>query len=74
LVRHAHRASSVEQPGVEVLIADVPTYKGKDRRNVLIRRIREEIVEENRKDILGRLRKGRQERRRRLTERFESFR
>ncbi len=51
--------------GVEVLIADMPTYNGKDRKDVLIRQIREAIAEETRKDIIERLWKGRQERVRR---------
>jgi site-specific DNA recombinase len=54
-----------EQLGVQVLIADMPTYNGKDRKDVLIRQIREAIAEENRKDIIERLWKGRQERVRR---------
>jgi len=54
-----------EQRGVHVLIADMPTYNGKDRKDVLIRQIREAIAEENRKDIIERLWKGRQERVRR---------
>ena len=54
-----------EQLGVEVLIADMPTYNGKDRKDVMIRQIREAIAEENRKDIIERLWKGRQERGRR---------
>jgi site-specific DNA recombinase len=54
-----------EQLGVEVLIADMPTYNGKDRKDVLIRQIREASAEENRKDIIERLWKGRQERVRR---------
>jgi len=54
-----------EQFGVEVLIADMPTYNGKDRKDVMIRQIREAIAEENRKDIIERLWKGRQERVRR---------
>jgi DNA invertase Pin-like site-specific DNA recombinase len=53
------------QAGVEVLIADMPTYNGKDCKDVLIRQIREAIAEENRKDIIERLWKGRQERVRR---------
>src|SRR5205823_143530 len=48
--------------GVEVLIADMPTYNGKDRKDVLVRQIREAIAEENRKEIIERLWKGRQER------------
>ncbi len=51
-----------ERLGVRVLIADMPTYNGKDRKDVLIRQIREAIAEENRKDIIERLWKGRQER------------
>jgi DNA invertase Pin-like site-specific DNA recombinase len=54
-----------EQLGVRILIADMPTYNGKDRKDVLIRQIREAIAEENRKDIIDRLWKGRQERVRR---------
>jgi site-specific DNA recombinase len=54
-----------EKLGVEVLITDMPTYNGKDRKDVLIRQIREAIAEENRKDIIERLWKGRQERVRR---------
>ncbi len=53
------------QLGVEILIADMPTYNGKDRKDVMIRQIREAIAEENRKDIIERLWKGRQERVRR---------
>lgn len=41
------------QLGVEVLVADMPTYSGKDRKDVLIRQIRDAIGEENRKDILS---------------------
>jgi site-specific DNA recombinase len=48
--------------GVRVLIADMPTYNGQDRRDVLIRQIREAIAEDNRKEIIERLLKGRQER------------
>ncbi len=54
-----------ERLGVRILIADMPTYNGKDRKDVLIRQIREAIAEENRKDIIERLWKGRQERVRR---------
>jgi DNA invertase Pin-like site-specific DNA recombinase len=54
-----------EQLGVQVFIADMPTYNAKDRKDVLIRQIREAIAEENRKDIIERLWKGRQERVRR---------
>src|SRR5207244_16360 len=54
-----------ERAGVRVLIADMPTYNSKDRKDVLIRQIREAIAEENRKEIIERLWKGRQERVRR---------
>lgn len=53
------------QAGVDVLIADMPTYNSRDRKDVLVRQIREAIAEENRKDIIERLWKGRQERVRR---------
>ncbi len=43
----------------------MPTYNDRDRKDVLIRQIREAIAEENRKDIIERLWKGRQERVRR---------
>ncbi len=51
--------------GIQVLIADMPNYKVEDRRDVLIRQIRAAIAEENRKEIIERLWKGRQERTRR---------
>ena len=54
-----------ERLGVIVMIADMPNYNGQDRKDVLIRQIREAIAEENRKDIIERLWKGRQERVRR---------
>jgi site-specific DNA recombinase len=54
-----------ERLGVQILIADMPNYNGKDRKDVLIRQIREAIAEENRKEIIERLWKGRQERVRR---------
>ena len=47
---------------VQILIADMPSYDGKNRRDVLLRQIREAIAEDNRKDIIERLWKGRQER------------
>lgn len=50
--------------GVEVLIADMPQYNG-ERKDVLIRQILEAIAEENRREIIERLWKGRQERVRR---------
>jgi DNA invertase Pin-like site-specific DNA recombinase len=43
-------------------IADMPYYDGENRRDVLIRQIREAIAEDNRKEIIERLWKGRQER------------
>jgi len=51
-----------ERYGVRVLIADMPNYNSADRREVLIRQIREAIAEDNRKEIIERLWKGRQER------------
>ncbi len=51
----------LKQLGVRVLIADMPFYDGDNRRDVLIRQIREAIAEENRKEIIERLWKGRQE-------------
>jgi len=51
-----------EKLGVKILIADMPNYDGKNRKDVLIRQIREAIAEENRKEIIERLFKGRQER------------
>ena len=54
-----------ETLGIEILIADMPTYNGRDRKDVLVRQIREAIAEENRKEIIERLWKGRQERVRR---------
>jgi len=47
--------------GVKVLIADMPYYSG-ERKDILIRQILEAIAEENRRDIIERLWKGRQER------------
>lgn len=47
--------------GVKVLIADMPYYNG-ERKDILIRQILEAIAEENRRDIIDRLKKGRQER------------
>jgi site-specific DNA recombinase len=55
-----------EQLGVKILIADMPTYNGNDLRGVLIRQIRGAIAEENRKEIIERLWKGRQRVRRGL--------
>lgn len=51
-----------EQCGVRVFIADMPHYNNQDRRDVLIRQIREAIAEDNRKEIIERLWKGRQQR------------
>ena len=53
-----------KQLGVRILIADMPGYNG-DRKDVLIRQILEAIAEENRREIIERLLKGRQERVRR---------
>src|SRR5438105_4099882 len=51
-----------DELGIDILIADMPGYDGKNRRDVLIRQIREAIAEDNRKEIIERLWKGRQER------------
>ena len=51
-----------EHCGVRVLIGDMPNYNSQDRGDVLIRQIREAIAEANRKEIIERLWKGRQER------------
>jgi len=40
----------------------MPNYDGSDRKDILIRQIREAIAEENRKEIIDRLKKGREER------------
>ena len=48
--------------GIRVLIADMPYYDGNNRKDVLLRQIREAIAEENRKEIIDRLKKGREER------------
>lgn len=50
------------EAGVKVLIADMPNYDGSNRKDVLIRQIKEAIAEENRKEIIERLKKGREER------------
>ncbi|MBI5694287.1 MAG: recombinase family protein [Nitrospirae bacterium] len=50
--------------GVKVLIADMPYYNG-ERKDILIRQILEAIAEEDRRGIIERLLKGRQERVRR---------
>jgi site-specific DNA recombinase len=47
--------------GIKVLIADMPQYNG-ERKDILIRQIMEAIAEENRREIIERLWKGRQER------------
>lgn len=46
---------------VRILIADMPQYNG-ERKDILIRQILEAISEENRREIIERLWKGRQER------------
>jgi site-specific DNA recombinase len=48
--------------GVKVFIADMPHYDSNNRKDVLIRQIKEAIAEENRKEIIERLKKGREER------------
>ena len=48
--------------GVEVRIAGMPKYNAKDRKDVMLRQVREATAEENRKDIIEPLWKGRQER------------
>jgi DNA invertase Pin-like site-specific DNA recombinase len=48
--------------GIRVLISDMPNYDRNNRKDVLIRQIREAIAEENRKEIIERLWKGRRER------------
>jgi len=48
--------------GVKVFIADMPHYDSSNRKDVLIRQIKEAIAEENRKEIIERLKKGREER------------
>lgn len=53
-----------KQLAVRILIADMPGYNG-DRKDVLIRQILEAIAEDNRREIIERLLKGRQERVRR---------
>jgi DNA invertase Pin-like site-specific DNA recombinase len=47
--------------GIKVLIADMPQYNG-ERKDILIRQIMEAVAEENRREIIERLWKGRQER------------
>lgn len=46
---------------IKILIADMPQYNG-ERKDILIRQILEAIAEDNRKEIIERLYKGRQER------------
>lgn len=48
--------------GVRVLISDMPNYDPNNRKDVLVRQIREAIAEEDRKSIIERLWKGRRER------------
>lgn len=47
---------------IKVFIADMPHYDYKNRKDVLIRQIKSAIAEENRKEIIERLKKGREER------------
>ena len=51
-----------ERLGVKVHIVDMPHYDSTDRKEVLIRQIKEAIAEEGRKDIIERLKKGREAR------------
>jgi len=48
--------------GVKIFIGDMPNYDGNNRKDVLIRQIKAAIAEENRKEIIERLKKGREER------------
>ena len=48
--------------GVHVLIADMPNYDQNNRKDVMVRQIREAIDEENRTEIIEKLWKGRCER------------
>jgi site-specific DNA recombinase len=52
----------LQRIGVKILIADMPHYDGNNRKDVLVRQIKEAIAEENRKEIIDRLKKGREER------------
>lgn len=52
----------LQRIGIKIFIADMPHYDGDNRKDVLIRQIKEAIAEENRKDIIDRLKKGREER------------
>jgi site-specific DNA recombinase len=56
---------NAQRIGVKIFIADMPHYDGNNRKDVLIRQIKEAIAEENRKEIIERLKKGREERVRR---------
>jgi len=47
---------------IGVLITDMPHYDYNNRKDVLIRQIKSAIAEENRKEIIDRLKKGREER------------
>lgn len=51
-----------EHLGISVYIADMPHYDARDRKEVLMRQIHAAIAEENRKEIIERLKKGREER------------
>jgi len=54
-----------EQKGISVLIANMPAYNGTNCKDVFVRQILEVVAEQNRKDIIEQLWKGRQERVRR---------
>ncbi len=47
---------------IQILITDMPHYDHKNRKDVLIRQIKSAIAEENRQEIIERLKKGREER------------
>ena len=52
----------LQRLGIKVYIVDMPHYDVSNRKDVLIRQIKEAIAEENRKEIIERLKKGREER------------
>ena len=52
----------LNRANITIFIADMPYYDARNRRDVLLRQIREAIAEENRKEIIERLKKGREER------------
>jgi site-specific DNA recombinase len=52
----------LQRIGIKIFITDMPHYDGNNRKDVLVRQIKEAIAEENRKEIIERLKKGREER------------